>query len=110
IVYAGAIMVLFVFVMMILNLGHATAENEKRWLKPGIWIGPSILSALLLIELLSVLFLHPSGVEIHGELVDPKQVGIALFGPYLLAVELASTLLLAALVTAWHLGRSDKER
>lgn len=110
IVYAGAIMVLFVFVMMILNLGRATAEQERKWLTPGVWIGPSILSALLLLELLLVLFMHPSGAAIDGELVAPKQVGIALFGPYLLAVELASTLLLAALVTAWHLGRSDKER
>ena len=110
IVYAGAIMVLFVFVMMILNLGRATAEQERKWLTPGVWIGPSILSALLLLELLLVLFMHSSGAAIDGELVAPKQVGIALFGPYLLAVELASTLLLAALVTAWHLGRSDKER
>ncbi len=110
IVYAGAIMVLFVFVMMILNLGRATAERERKWLTPGAWIGPSILSALLLLELLLILFMHPSGAVIHGDLVAPKQVGITLFGPYLLAVELASTLLLAALVTAWHLGRSDKER
>src|SRR6478609_5762160 len=39
IVYAGAIMVLFVFVVMMLNLGTA-AEIEKRWLTPGIWVGP----------------------------------------------------------------------
>ena len=37
--------------------------------------------------------------------VTPKEVGIELFGPYLLAVELASILLLAALVGAFHLGR-----
>lgn len=110
IVYAGAIMVLFVFVMMILNLGRATAEREKRWLRPKIWIGPSILSALLLLELLIVLFGHDVSGAIQGEMISPKQVGMTLFGPYLLVVELASTLLLAALVTAWHLGRSDKER
>ena len=39
--------------------------------------------------------------------VDAKAVGIHLFGPYLLAVELASMLLLAALVAAYHLGRND---
>ncbi len=38
IVYAGAIMVLFVFVVMMLNLGRATVEQEKRWLRPGVWI------------------------------------------------------------------------
>ena len=56
----------------------------------------------LLYVLLSGL-VHPTGlVEI-----DAKQVGIQLFGPYLLAVELASMLLLAALVAAYHLGRHD---
>jgi NADH-quinone oxidoreductase subunit J len=37
-------------------------------------------------------------------MIDPKQVGIALFGPYLIGVELASMLLLAGLVGAYHLG------
>ena len=40
--------------------------------------------------------------------VTAKQVGVELFGPYVLAVELASILLLAGLVTAYHLGREDK--
>ncbi|WP_455565496.1 NADH-quinone oxidoreductase subunit J [Modicisalibacter luteus] len=35
IVYAGAIMVLFVFVVMMLNLGEAAVEQEKAWLSPG---------------------------------------------------------------------------
>jgi NADH-quinone oxidoreductase subunit J len=42
-------------------------------------------------------------------LVDAKQVGISLFGPYLLVVELASLLLLAALVAAYHLGKRDDQ-
>ena len=49
IVYAGAIMVLFVFVVMMLNLGGSEIEQERQWLKPGIWIGPAILSAVLLV-------------------------------------------------------------
>jgi NADH-quinone oxidoreductase subunit J len=40
-----------------------------------------------------------------GQMVEPWQVGMALFGPYLLAVELASMLLLAGLLGAYHLGR-----
>jgi NADH-quinone oxidoreductase subunit J len=40
-----------------------------------------------------------------GTAVSPKEVGITLFGPYLLAVEIASMLLLAGLVGAYHLGR-----
>ncbi|MCX2956466.1 MAG: NADH-quinone oxidoreductase subunit J, partial [Candidatus Regiella insecticola] len=46
--------------------------------------------------------------EIRGTMFDAKQVGISLFGPYVLAVELASMLLLAGLVVAFHLGREDR--
>ncbi|MNR23408.1 NADH-quinone oxidoreductase subunit J [compost metagenome] len=100
-------MVLFVFVVMMLNLGPAIAEQEKKWLKPGIWTGPALLSAALLAELLYVLFGNASGATIGHTTVDSKTVGISLFGPYLLAVELASMLLLAALVAAFHLGRHE---
>src|SRR3546814_3571227 len=44
IVYAGAIMVLFVFVVMMLTLGTATNEQERRWLTPKTWLAPSVLS------------------------------------------------------------------
>ena len=107
IVYAGAIMVLFVFVVMMLNLGPAIAEQERKWLSPGIWTGPAVLSALLLGMLVYVLFGTSNGSVIGQTTVDAKAVGISLFGPYLLAVELASMLLLAALVAAYHLGRHE---
>src|SRR5580700_9164017 len=48
IVYAGAIMVLFLFVVMMLNLGRRTAEKEKQWLTPSIWIGPVLLASVLI--------------------------------------------------------------
>jgi NADH-quinone oxidoreductase subunit J len=107
IVYAGAIMVLFVFVVMMLNLGPAAAQQERVWLTPGIWWGPAVLSALLLAELLYVLFGNPSVGAIGLTTIDAKAVGISLFGPYLLVVELASMLLLAAVVAAFHLGRQE---
>jgi len=131
IIYAGAIMVLFVFVVMMLNLGHEAAGQERRWLHPSVWIGPALLSALLAAELL---YLMASGGMHAAPLVastsgrsaaalgtssstataqppiEPKQVGLALYGPYLLAVELGSMLLLAGLVGAYHLGRELPER
>jgi len=107
IVYAGAIMVLFVFVVMMLNLGQTSIDQERRWLTPGAWAGPGLLSALLLVQLLYVLIGHGNGAAAGQVTVDAKAVGIALFGPYLLAVELASMLLLAALVAAFHLGRQE---
>jgi NADH-quinone oxidoreductase subunit J len=103
IIYAGAIMVLFVFVIMMLNQGQKTIEQERAWLQPGIWIGPSLLALILFVELLLIVVL--GGNAETGLVVNSKQVGIALYGPYLLAVELASLLLLAGLVGAYHLGK-----
>jgi NADH-quinone oxidoreductase subunit J len=109
IIYAGAIMVLFVFVIMMLNLGKEAIAQENRWLTPSIWIGPGILSLILLIELIYLLTAQSSGLS-HTKVVEPKQVGDTLFGPYLLAVELAAMLLLAGLVGAYHLGRRSPRR
>ena len=105
IVYAGAIMVLFVFIVMMLNLGPETTAQERQWLKPVTWIGPMLLSALLLGAL--VFTLVGADAPTGSATVGPKAVGIALFGPYVLVVELASLLLLGALVAAYHLGRDD---
>ena len=107
IVYAGAIMVLFVFVMMMLNLGGDSQRQERQWLSLRGWIGPAILSGLLLLQLLYVLFVEPSTGTISGATVDAKAVGFALFGPYVLAVELAAMMLLGAMVTAFHIGRHE---
>jgi NADH-quinone oxidoreductase subunit J len=105
IIYAGAIMVLFVFVVMMLNLGAETAEQERAWLKPSTWIGPGILSAITLGSLLFGILGAPGATGMAT--VGAKEVGISLFGPYLLAVELASLMLLGALVAAYHLGRDE---
>jgi NADH-quinone oxidoreductase subunit J len=65
-----------------------------------------VLWALLLGELVWELSPHGGAHAIGGTVIDGRQVGIALFGPYLLVVELASMLLLGALVAAFHLGRT----
>jgi NADH-quinone oxidoreductase subunit J len=108
IIYAGAIMVLFVFVMMLLNLGPQTVEQERRWLTPRTWIGPLVLTVVLLAELLYAL--ASRGQATTGPVVDPQQIGIDLFGRYAIAVELASMLLLAGLIGAYHLGRRPLKR
>lgn len=104
IVYAGAIMVLFIFAVMMLNLGDVTIEQERRWLLPQLWIGPGILSAILLAELLFLLSFGDLGPPPGAE-VGAAAVAARLFGPYLLAVELASMLLLAGIVGAYRIGR-----
>ena len=109
IVYAGAIMVLFVFVVMMLNLGRSVQEQERAWLTPKNWIGPAGLSAVLLAILVYGITSLSYEKGIDGTVIGAKEVGISLFGPYVLAVELASLLLLAGIVVAFHVGRDRKE-
>jgi len=107
IIYAGAILVLFVFVVMMLNLGTAAADQERQWLSPRMWVGPVILALILAGELFYILA-QPGGQPALGGMVGPKQVGIVLFGPYLIGVELAAMLLLAGMVGAYHLGQRHR--
>jgi NADH-quinone oxidoreductase subunit J len=108
VIYAGAIMVLFVFVIMMLNLGEAEEQRERERISPGVWIVPVLLAVILLAEMIVVLTL-PDALA-TGSLITPKQVGIELFGPYVLAVEIASMLLMAGLVGAYHVGRRFRLR
>jgi NADH-quinone oxidoreductase subunit J len=108
IIYAGAIMVLFVFVVMMLNLGAHAVEMEQQWLTPGIWTGPVLLGGILIIEVAYFVGGNTAGLDTGA--VQPREVGIALFGPYLIGVELASMLLLAGLVGAYHLGFRSAEK
>jgi NADH-quinone oxidoreductase subunit J len=102
IIYAGAIMVLFIFVVMLLNSGQRAVDEERNLLSSSMWVGPAILSAVLIAEFVYILWEGS-----HGNLpapVEPKQVAAALYAPYLIGVELASMLLLAGVVGAYHLG------
>lgn len=103
IIYAGAIMVLFIFVVMMLNLGEEADKQEKQWMSSKTWIMPSILSAILLAEMIYIL--ASSGFsENEAVVIGPKEVGMKLFGPYIVAVELAAFLLISGIVGAYHLG------
>ncbi len=107
IVYAGAIMVLFVFVVMLLNLGPQAVEQENQWLSGRVWRGPSVLAFVLVVELAYVLSTGGDATPLAPQPVEPKQVGIALFDTYLIGVELAGMLLLGGLVAAYHIGRPE---
>lgn len=103
IIYAGAIMVLFLFVIMMLNMGQHTIDQEKTWMAAKDWALPAGLAAILLAQLLYVL--RDFQVDIVPNEVGVLEVSALLFGPYVLAVELASILLLAGLVSAYHLAK-----
>jgi NADH-quinone oxidoreductase subunit J len=110
IIYAGAIIVLFVFAVMILNLDPKAPERISTWSQPSLWLGPVFLTIILGAELLYVFITHGGGVQLNGTEISSKMVGLSLYGPYLLGVEIASMLLLAGLVGAYHLGyRLDRK-
>ncbi|MFN2125401.1 MAG: NADH-quinone oxidoreductase subunit J [Candidatus Promineifilaceae bacterium] len=99
ITYAGAIMVLFLFVLMLLDR-QAEQEAQPQPLK---WRGAVLLTAVLLLDLIYLILNGNQGMM--ETTMSPQQVGLTLFGPYLLGVELASMLLLAGLLGSYHLGR-----
>lgn len=112
IVYAGAIMVLFVFVVMMLNLGTQSTLEEESWLSSSAWAVPAGLAFIVGLTLFSLIGMK-YGSEgmmpafIGVEPVTPKMIGAKLFTEYLLLVEIAGFLLLAGLVAAYHLAKSS---
>ena len=111
IVYAGAIMVLFVFVVMMLNLGTQSTLEEESWLSSSAWAVPAGLAFIVGLTLFSLIGMK-LGFEgmmpafIGVEPVTAKMIGAKLFTEYLLLVEIAGFLLLAGLVAAYHLAKS----
>ena len=111
IVYAGAIMVLFVFVVMMLNLGTQSTLEEESWLSSSAWAVPAGLAFIVGLTLFSLIGMK-HGFEgmmpafIGVEPVTAKIIGAKLFTEYLLLVEIAGFLLLAGLVAAYHLAKS----
>ena len=108
IVYAGAIVVLIIFVIMMLNLKAESVEQERQWVTRNVWIGPGILSAVLLGELIYII-VTADAVSMENSLVDAKKVGLSLYGPYIIGVELSGLLLMAGIVGAYHLGRQRRK-
>lgn len=107
IVYAGAIMVLFLYVIMLLNLNEETEPHKSNLLK----VAAAICAGLFLIVLVGSL----KGAEVvnyqttgNPELGTVKNLGMVLFTDFLLPFEITSVLLLAAMVGAVMIGKADK--
>ena len=108
VVYAGAIMVLFVFVIMMLNLGMSNDEREERWLDAGTWALPTGLTIIIAVVLYAMIGMgHDEAAMIGGSTISAKAVGTVLFTKYVMLIEVAALLLLAALVAAYHLGKES---
>ncbi|WDE08325.1 NADH-quinone oxidoreductase subunit J [Thalassomonas viridans] len=107
IVYAGAILVLFVFSVMLFNLNHDEVQFARQTQGIGFWAGPVVLAMCLLAMLVAIIQSGDIQDKLTVNLVDAKQVGILLYGPYLLAVEIASFLLLAGLIAGYHYAKPE---
>lgn len=107
IVYAGAIMVLFLYVIMLLNLNRETEPHKSNLLK----IAATICAGLLLLVLIGSV----KGAETimqqqtaSADLGMVKNLGKVMFDDFLLPFEITSILLLTAMVGAVMLGKSEK--
>ena len=103
ILYAGGIMVLFLFVIMLVNLERAEKEKQfnKQWLIAIVAAGAlGLLFVKVFMESKAVGALVRKPVAELAETSNTQQVGIALYGNYMLAFEIASLLLLVAIVGA----------
>ena len=104
IVYAGAIMVLFIFVIMLLNLG--TPERVIDRLRPQKWISP-ILGLIVVGILAAVIASLPTeATPLPAQLTGPLEIGYGLFqAQWLFPFEVVSILLLVAAIGAVMLAK-----
>ena len=103
ILYAGAIMVLFLFVIMMLDLGH-----PEKGMSPHLqeWLPALLLSGISIASLVTVIISRHAAIAAYPPPVPIRDVARRLFQEHGLAVELVSLQLLFALVGALYLGRS----
>lgn len=107
IVYAGAIMVLFLYVIMLLNLNEATEPHKSILLKISAVVSAGLLMVVFVGVLKTSLQMTTHASEAIGTV---KNLGRILFNEFLLPFEVSSILLLAAMVGVVMLGKRDEEK
>jgi len=107
IVYAGAIMVLFLFVIMFINVNQDTEKHRNKWLR---FVGV-IAGGCLLLVLVAALKDAESATQVaqmkEGDIGLIENLGKALFNEYVVPFEISSVLFLSAMVGAVVLGTKD---
>jgi NADH-quinone oxidoreductase subunit J len=98
IIYAGAIMVLFIFVIMMIHLGKGISPEKKKWtIAAAVFMG-IILLAEIVFAIKGAPAVPMLGQEMAG--TSPTEIGRLLFTKYLYPFEITSILIIAALVGA----------
>ncbi|MDA8413536.1 MAG: NADH-quinone oxidoreductase subunit J [Desulfobacteraceae bacterium] len=105
ILYAGAIMVLFLFVIMMLDLGHPEKGLAPHWRE---WLPAVLLTGISVASLIVVIISRHSSHALPVVMPTIREVARRLFQEHGLAVELISLQLLFALVGALYLGKPPK--
>jgi NADH-quinone oxidoreductase subunit J len=109
IIYAGGIMVLFLFVIMMIK-DPQTSEADSRAVRIKKWLPAMILAGVSAIMAGFLVFADPGNrLRPPAVMGTPQEFGKMLFADYWFPVEIASLLLLAALIGALYLGQR-KER
>jgi len=110
-VYAGAIMVLFLFVIMLLGAEQLRHERSTGWQQPmAIILGIFLLieAGVILFSIRSTAPLLPAFSTLNSEAAGPMAIGTALFNQYILPFEITSVLLLVAMIGAIVLTKTEK--
>jgi NADH-quinone oxidoreductase subunit J len=107
IVYAGAIMVLFLFVIMLMNLGRLAEPQKNRWLRiAGVVAGGCLL--LVFVAALKNIEIKKQIAETNsGDIGLIENLGKALFNEYVVPFEISSILFLSAMVGAVVIGKKE---
>lgn len=105
IVYAGAIMVLFLFVIMLMNLDRNTEPQKNKWLKLA---GAIAGGSLLLVMVAALRHTDNGAAELGtGDIGLIQNLGKVLFNQYVVPFEISSVLFLSAMVGAVVIGRKE---
>jgi len=106
IIYAGAIMVLFLFVIMMLDLGSPTGAKRPPLLH---CLPAFVLSGCTLVALILLISIRPGAIPPGSHMISVKDFATTLFARYGVAIEIISMQLLFALVGALYFGRRRKQ-
>ncbi|CAL4319470.1 NADH-quinone oxidoreductase subunit J [Buchnera aphidicola (Periphyllus testudinaceus)] len=107
IIYAGAIMVLFIFVIMILNLKVKNMNKKRKFFSKKIFAFSVFLSLFLFFIIFNIFYeIDDQNIDIN--FFDIKMIGVILFHKYIWFVEFSSVLLLSALIIVFHLFSNKK--
>ena len=108
IVYAGAIMVLFLFVIMLMNLNADVEPAKKNWLKIAGALAGGCLLLVMIAALKDADYKNQVAQTQNGDIGLIQNLGMVLFNDYVVPFEISSVLFLSAMVGAVVLGKKEK--